>query len=335
MNKENSVLFLGDVVPFKPFKFKNNLKTVFNLECPITSKGKPAQGKIILSVKENYLKKIFSDNPLCISIGNNHILDYGKEGLESTLAELEKSKIKWFGLSSRNQDNCIPLLVKLNKIDIAFFSVVCQSTNPVIEVDNEIYLSLLNLDKIANRIREVRKSVQRIVIYVHWGIEESSYPSKEDILIARKLIETGADIIIGSHAHSPQSIEKFKNGIIAYNLGNFLMPELKNIPTYFDERGIPLSTYSKNLMLWNRISWGLIIDMENMEYKIKKYIFLFNKIIELPFTPLDKYIRFNQAALSTSYELILKRHLMKRAIARKIREFVYRPHVPGKLKKLL
>ena len=335
MNKENSILFLGDVVPFTSFKFKNNLKTVFNLECPITSTGKPAQGKIILSVKENYLKNIFNDNLFCLSIGNNHILDYGKEGLESTLTELEKVKTKWFGLNSGQGDNCVPLILKLNKIEIAFFSVVCQSTSPVIELDNDIYLSLLNLDKLVNGIKEARKSVQKIVIYIHWGIEESSYPSKDDVLIARKLIESGADIIIGSHAHAPQSIEKYKNGIIAYNLGNFLMPELKNVPTYYNDKGIPLSTYNKNLMLWNRISWGLIIDMTTMEYKIKKYIFLFNRILELPFTPLDKYIKFNHNILNASHELILKKHLRKRVIFRKIREFIYKPHVPKKLKRLL
>ena len=125
---------------------------------------------------------------------------------------------------------------------------MCQSTSPVIELDNDIYLSLLNLDKLVNGIKEARKSVQKIVIYIHWGIEESSYPSKDDVLIARKLIQSGADIIIGSHAHAPQSIEKYKNGIIAYNLGNFLMPELKNVPTYYNDKGIPLSTYNKNLM---------------------------------------------------------------------------------------
>lgn len=335
MNKENSVLFLGDVVPFKPFRFKNNIKTVFNLECPITREGRPMQGKIILSVKENYLRNIFNDSLLCLCLGNNHILDYGKKGLESTLRELGKINTKWFGLNSGNQDNCTPLIIKLNKTEIAFFSVVCQSTSAIFEIENEIYLSRLNVDKIVKRIAEIRDSVQRIVIYIHWGIEESSYPSKEDILIARKLIEAGADIIIGSHAHAPQSIEKYKNGIIAYNLGNFLMPKMKNIPTYYNEKGIPLSSYTKNLMLWNRISWGLIIDMESMEYNIKKYIFLFNRIIELPFTPLDKYIRFNQDAFNASYESILIKHLKKRSLSRKIRDFIYQPHVPKKLKRLL
>ena len=272
MNIKNSILFLGDVVPYKPFKFRNSHQTVFNLECPITKDGNPAKEKINIRVKENYLQNIFNSNILCVSLGNNHILDYGEKGLDSTLKELEKSNINYFGLNTGNDDNFNPLVLELNNIKIAFISVVCQTTSPVLELDNVIYLSSLNLNEIINRVLKIRKLVNRVVVSIHWGEEESSYPKKEDIFIARKLIDGGVDLIIGSHAHAPQPIEKYKNGVIAYNLGNFLMPEMKNIPTYFDEKGLPLSTYSKNLMMWNRISWGLIIDMENMEKFADKVI---------------------------------------------------------------
>src|ERR1039457_2549535 len=131
MKKENSILFLGDVVPFKPFRFKNHFKTVFNLECPITRQGKPEPGKIILRVKENHLRDIFQGNLLCLSLGNNHILDFGKKGLESTLVELEKSKTKSFGLEIPSLGKTDPLIINFNEISIAFFSAVCQSTSPV------------------------------------------------------------------------------------------------------------------------------------------------------------------------------------------------------------
>jgi hypothetical protein len=335
MDEKNTILFLGDVVPYMPVKFRNTHKTVINLECPIIKEGKPVNEKINLSVKENYLSNIFNTNLICASLGNNHILDFGKNGLESTLTELLRLKIQWFGLNSGSDDENHPLIFEFNKIKIAFISVVCQSTSPVIELDNVTHLSLLDLDKIANRVLEIRSQVRRVVVYIHWGIEESSYPSKEDILIARKLIESGVDIIIGSHAHAPQAIEKYKNGIIAYNLGNFLMPEMKEVPSYFDENGIPNSTFSKSLMLWNRISWGLIIDMENMEYEIKKYIFLFNRIIELPVTPLDSFIKLNKNVLNSSYESIVNKHLNKREFFRRIKYFTFHPHVPQKIKQVL
>ena len=136
MDKKNTVLFLGDVVPYKPFNFKNTHQTVINLECPIIESGNPVEGKINLKVKENYLKNIFNSNLLCVCLGNNHILDYGENGLESTLLELRKLEIKWFGLSSGSGDDYHPLIIEINNLKIAFISVVCQSTSPVIEIDN-------------------------------------------------------------------------------------------------------------------------------------------------------------------------------------------------------
>jgi hypothetical protein len=332
MIKEKTILFLGDVVPYKPFKFKNTYNTVINLECPIIIDGNPVARKINLKVKENYLKNIFGSTLICASIGNNHILDYGKEGLESTLTELQKSGTSWFGLQNGPGDAYHPLIIEFDRIRVAFISAVCQSTSPVIDLDNASYLSLLNIDLIIDKILEIRKSVERIIIYIHWGVEESSYPAKEDIILARKLIDAGADIVIGSHAHAPQPIEKYKNGIIAYNLGNFIMPEMKNLPANFDESGIPLFNYSKSLMLWNRISWGLIINVENMEFRIKKYFSLFNRIVELPFTPLDKYLKLNVDALDNSYSQIVNKHLKRRNDMRKIGAFIKKPHVPNKLK---
>lgn len=334
MDKKNSILFLGDVVPYKRIKFKNNFKTVFNLECPITTVGSPAVGKINLKVSENHLKSIFNDNILCASISNNHILDYRSEGLDSTLSELKRIEVKSFGLNNGDENLCSPLLINFGDINIAFFAVVCQSTTPVTRLGNKTYLNLLSPDTIIKSITEVRTSVQKIVLYIHWGEEESSYTAKKDVLIARRLIDAGVDIIIGSHAHAPQSIERYKNGIIAYNLGNFIMPKLKKIPSYFDKNGIARSSFSKSLMLWNRVSWGLLIDMETMRYKVKKYILLFNRIIGLPFTPFDKYITMNKYVFDPSFEEVIKKHLKRRSSYRRLLWFISNPHIPQRLKKI-
>ena len=88
LDLNSSILFLGDVIPYKPFKFKNIYKTVINLECPIINDGKPVNGKINLRIKHNYLRSIFNNNLICASIGNNHILDFGAIGLRVTLTEL-------------------------------------------------------------------------------------------------------------------------------------------------------------------------------------------------------------------------------------------------------
>lgn len=332
MNKENTILFLGDVAPYKPYKFKNTIKTVINLECPITRTGSPAKDKIILGAKDNYLTDIFNSTLLGVNVANNHILDYGVKGLDSTIMELKKSGIDYFGL---NQAGYNPRIIEFNNIKIAFISAICETTSPIYVYNDINYLSDLNTEDIIHKIKKIREHVNRVVVCIHWGVEESSYPSTKDILTARRLIDGGADIVIGTHAHAPQAIEKYKNGIIAYNLGNFIMPEMKNVPSYFNERGIPQSAFTSRVMLWNCISWGLIIDMETLEFRIKKYILFGNRVIVLPFTPLDKYLKLNKNIFNDTYESIFLKHVRRREFQRKIIDFIYNPHVPQKLKRKL
>jgi len=335
MDKNKTLLFLGDVVPYKSFKFRNDTKTVINLECPIIKEGIPEGGKINLRVQENYLDDIFGNNLYCVNIGNNHILDYGLDGLYSTIHELERLKTCYFGLNSSYETKYEPLIIKLSDISIAFISAVCSSTSPLLEVGKTARLSELDEDALIQEMSRIRLLVERIVVYIHWGKEESSYPEPEAIKTARRLVDNGADVVVGSHAHAPQPVEKYNNGVIAYNLGNFLMPALRNIPAYFTGTGEPQSTYNKSTMPWNRISWGLAIDMHSLEFKVMKYMFLNNRVIRLFITPFDRYLRLNNSLITKTDGDHISRHLRKRALYRRIRDFIYNPYVPEKLKKLL
>jgi len=335
MKEDSSILFLGDVMPNKPYRFKTTYKTIFNLECPITKVGKPVQGKVILRAKETYLHKIFGQSLFCANLGNNHILDFGKEGLDSTLAALEELKIKWFGITSPMDDEYKPLIIELNDLKLAFISVVCPSTSPVTGINNSGRLALLDEERIMVKISKVKNSVHRIIIFIHWGIEESSFPAEKEIMQARRLIDAGVHVVIGSHAHAPQPIEKYKGGIIAYNLGNFIMPPLLQLPSYYGEDGLPKSSYTKRLMGWNRASWGLIIDLKNLDYTIKKFFFIFNRIVELPVTPWDKYLKLQYKDNHSLYEKDIRKHLRKRELMRKVIDFLAKPYIPEIIKKML
>lgn len=335
MNENSTLLFLGDVVPYKPFRFKNNQKTVINLECPITGTGNPISGKINLRVKENFLESTFGPYLFAVSLGNNHILDYGLEGLNSTLNALESSGTPYFGINEKTESKHNPLIRELNGKKVAFFSVICESTNPLVEFDDFNYLSILSIPQLVKDIGKIRNSVDRIVVYIHWGEEESSYPVQKDIISGRELVDAGADIILGSHAHAPQAVERYKNGIIAYSLGNFIMPAFRNMPSYYDENGHPQSDFTKRLMFWNRISWGISVDMENLSFRVRKFLFMADRIIELRSTPLDRYLTLPPSILTEEYSLLREKHLQKREFRRKIRDFMGNPHIPHKLRKML
>jgi hypothetical protein len=325
MNEESSILFLGDVIPYKPFRFRNELKTVVNLECPITIKSKPISGKVNLSVTENHLSKIFGKNLLAINLGNNHIMDYGMQGLFSTLQEIHDTGTDYFGINFPDNESHNPLIVDFNGKKIAFLSVISEATAPLVEFDDFNYLTLVDHCETARKINIAKKQADRIVVYAHWGTTDSSYPLKDNILQARNLIDSGVDVIIGTHAHAPQAVERYKKGIIAYNLGNFIMPSFSNTPSFFDDDGNALSFYSKKLMIWNRISWGVIINMDTLEFSIKKYVFYADRVTELRSTPMDKYLELHPDPFSDKYDRIVSKHLKTREIYRKIRSYLNFP----------
>lgn len=323
MNEKTSLQFLGDVIPYKPFRFRNTLKTIINLECPVTRDSKPVTGKVNLSVSENHLPEIFGDNILAVSLGNNHIMDYGPDGLNNTISHLEKVGIKYFGVNIPGNNNYNPLIIEFNGIRMAMMSVISESTSPTVEFDDFNYLTILESDEFSRTVSKIRGEVHRLIIYLHWGMAESSYPGREEVLAARRLIDAGADVIIGSHSHAPQPIEKYKEGIIAYNLGNFIMPEFRNTPSFYDETGNALSSLKKKLMLWNRISWGLVVDMESMEYRIRKFAFAANRIFEFRSTFLDRYLQLHPFIMDDKYNDLIKKHLNRRKFRRKVSETIW------------
>lgn len=323
--EENSILFLGEVIPYKPFRFNNHLKTVFNLECPISRSGKPVSGKFNIRVPENHLESTFGKNLLAVSLGNNHIMDYGLDGLFSTLKEIDDSGTDYFGINFPDNESHNPLIIDFRGKRIALMSIISESTSPLVEFDDFNYLTLMDKCEILRKINIARKHADRIIAYLHWGTTDSSLPVRESILEARGLIDSGIDVIIGTHAHAPQPVEKYGKGLIAYNLGNFIMPSFKNTPSFYDEDGNALSFYNKSLMPWNRISWGIVVDMETLSFSIKKYVFIANRIVEMRTTPMDKYLSLHPGALNEGYGRIISNHLKSRAFYRRVRELIKIP----------
>ena len=127
---KEELLFLGDVVPHKPVRFNNKHRVVINLECPIViDESPPAQGKINLSVSHNYLSDIFESNLEIVCLANNHIFDFGIKGLDSTISQLARNGIKWFGIERNTSKRLTPFVFETNDIKVALIAAICSSTS--------------------------------------------------------------------------------------------------------------------------------------------------------------------------------------------------------------
>src|SRR5205814_2618322 len=68
---------------------------------------------------------------------------------------------------------------------------------------------------------ELKKEVDCVVVSLHWGYEYVDYPSRGQQAFARRLVDAGAELVIGHHPHVVQGVEEYRGGLIAYSLGDF------------------------------------------------------------------------------------------------------------------
>ena len=226
---DKEILFCGDTY----FKNKVTLPNydsnlILNLEAPITNSNKPVKNKVNLKFSyQSFIDTFLKQRIHAVNLSNNHIFDFGIDGFNDTIKVLNELNIKYFGVTKTK--NNIPLIIEKN---IAVLSYCCKSTHPTFNL-GEYFIHDINLTNIKTDIAKYKNKYKYLILQFHWGDEEIFFPKPDDVKIARKCVEFGADLIIGHHAHVIQSCETYRNKKIFYGIGNFVFSNL-NEPSYFD-----------------------------------------------------------------------------------------------------
>lgn len=265
--------FLGDVYLDDIYKIDFELNDyIFNLEYPLSTKGIPAKGKVNLGVdRKECIIKTFGKNPVAVNLANNHIMDYGEKSFNETIQFLDTENIQYFGAGTKSNNFNNPLIINFNEKRIALFAYCCQSTSPIIGEVSTNGAAPIDINLIENDLAETI-DVDFKIVNLHWGDEEIKYPKPSDIIKAEKIIDLGADLIIGHHSHVIQSIKKYKEKDIFFGIGNFLFPDL-NEPSNFDGEKFN-DKYIKKQSENNKYS--IMLELEE-NFNIKKLITKFNK----------------------------------------------------------
>jgi poly-gamma-glutamate synthesis protein (capsule biosynthesis protein) len=184
---------------------------VGSLEGPINEKPKEFSDE---SLKFSFNKKVVESLKLgkfgMLSLANNHTLNMGDKGLEETKIILKENSIAFTG----DPIGCDADYIS-QKDGITFYGVNVTFPN---NCSNEEIFDWIKETKFYN-------SETFFVVLVHWGTEYKTESSKEQEDLAHDMIDAGADLIIGSHPHVVQNIEKYKNKLIFYSLGNFIFDQ--------------------------------------------------------------------------------------------------------------
>ncbi len=158
-------------------------------------------------------------------LAGNHIMDYGIKGAEFFCDQLKEAGIESCGVSRFFEKAYQPVIIG-NEIKCAFFSVGESGFGCAHEKGESGY-AWVNSIELERNIREVRKEVDYVFVFVHAGLECVTVPMLEWRERYRDLIEKGCDFVIATHPHIVQGIEKCGDGLIAYSLGNFAY-DMKN-----------------------------------------------------------------------------------------------------------
>jgi poly-gamma-glutamate synthesis protein (capsule biosynthesis protein) len=221
-----SITYAGDLMVSKNVNIRVNYdKIVVNLEAPITDRRKPIKNKVSLRSDPRCVDNILSEDIDAVCLANNHIMDYGDDGLVDTLRYLENRSVKYFGAGRERANFNNPAYIYDDGQKIALLGYVCKSTSPIYK-DLRFGCAPLSVEKITKDIEnKVCDKTDQIVVSLHWGAEEVSLPKPRDVSVARELAKTDVSLIIGHHAHIIQSYENVEDTDIFYGLGNFVLAQ--------------------------------------------------------------------------------------------------------------
>lgn len=199
---------------------------VANLENPLTSSSHTQPGKCVLRGSPEWASCLKSAGITMLNLANNHLMDYGPEGLFDTICALDSAGIMHLGAGMDRDQACSPLIVTIKGRKIAFLarsSVIVAS--PSYAGPFTPGVAFLEEGELIASIRKCRKKADLVIVLLHWGVEEYAYPAPAQIELARQIIHAGADALIGHHPHVLQGVHRIDNGLVAYSLGNFLFDE--------------------------------------------------------------------------------------------------------------
>ena len=155
------------------------------------------------------------------NICNNHIMDAGPYGIESTLNIAKELNVQTIGAGMNIDEARKPVIID-EAGGIGLFGVGYQRACRKADVDKPGCYSWSDLDAIQNTINEIKSKCRWCVVVAHAGEEFTPLPSPYTRERYHKYLEMGADIVVGHHPHVPMNYETVGDKIIFYSLGNFI-----------------------------------------------------------------------------------------------------------------
>lgn len=197
-----------------------------NLEGPITHDNR--SGFPLFSYPSSLAAALKNSGFDIVSTANNHALDAGSAGIDSTIHFLNEYKLLFSGTKNKNSNDFNIPIMHVNGFNIAWLACA-EHTNGIDDPYHQVLLCNSKKDRawILATIARLKTTVDAIIVTPHWGEQYEFTPKIRQIEFAHQLLEAGALAVIGSHPHVLQPLQTYltkdnRETVIMYSLGNFV-----------------------------------------------------------------------------------------------------------------
>ena len=173
--------------------------TIINLEGPLTTEEKPKSHGFVFKADPSCVQILTGSSVEVCNLANNHSKDYGMNGLKQTAQVLNDNGVGFCGYNVAYQET-----IKGVRVCVLGFT----------KWEN-------NNEQIVEAVSAAREQCDLLIVNMHWGWEHTNQHCTDQTVTGHAIIDAGADLVLGTHPHVIQGIEKYKDKYIVYSLGNF------------------------------------------------------------------------------------------------------------------
>ncbi|MDE6883925.1 MAG: CapA family protein, partial [Lachnospiraceae bacterium] len=209
----------------------NEMKSVdimaLNNEFPYSDRGTPTPEKqFTFRAKPAAVSYLGDMGVDLVSLANNHAYDYGEPALLDTLDVLREAGITYMGAGRNLEEARRPVYYIINNMKIAFVAAtqIERLDNPDTKGATDTSAGVFrcwNGENLLATVREAKENSDFVIVFLHWGTENTEAIDWAQEKQAPEVVEAGADLIIGAHPHCLQQIDMINGIPVVYSLGNF------------------------------------------------------------------------------------------------------------------
>ena len=196
-----------------------------NLEGPVSDVGKDMRNLYSFRMNPLVIPVLKEAGFSVFSVANNHIGDWGQNAYIDTLTRLRENRVFYVGGGLNTSEAETPVIIEKYRIKIGYLGFSDVGPNWMEVSENRAGLLLASNPRFNEIVQNASKQVDYLIVSFHFGDEYKIKHNARQEYLAHKAIDAGAKIIIGHHPHVTEDTEVYKNGFIAYSLGNFIFDQ--------------------------------------------------------------------------------------------------------------